>query len=258
LEKPQEQVKRFLVFAWDTGRFRWWFRCLAVLFAAAMAVASRNAINPDGRSYLEVARAYLRHDWAMAVNSYWVPLYSWILTPSLALLKPSVRQEFPLVHLVNLGVFVVCILSFEFFWTQLLSHRGGSEIDKGGAALSDPTLWVLGYTLFIGTMAGLVAEVTPDLALSALIFCGCGDVAEILRTENAAPRFYAWLGLLLGTSYLTKALLFPAAFVFLAVLLVFLRRNVARVGLAIVVFLSLSTPKIFWLSAFKGYRKPEN
>lgn len=41
----------------------------------------------------------------MAANSYWEPLYSWILAPFLAVLKPSLRHEYPLVHLINLGLF---------------------------------------------------------------------------------------------------------------------------------------------------------
>jgi|SRR6185312_2043493 hypothetical protein len=86
-------------------RIRWIFRILALGFGTAQTIAALDTINSDGRSYLEVARAYLRHDWAMAANSYWEPLYSWILAPFLAVLKPSLRHEYPLVHLINLGLF---------------------------------------------------------------------------------------------------------------------------------------------------------
>lgn len=45
----------------------------------------RHAINADGISYISIARRYLAGDWYAAVNSYWSPMYSWLLVPFLAL-----------------------------------------------------------------------------------------------------------------------------------------------------------------------------
>jgi hypothetical protein len=45
----------------------------------------RHAINPDGVSYISIARRVLAGDWHGAVNGYWGPLYSWALVPFLAL-----------------------------------------------------------------------------------------------------------------------------------------------------------------------------
>lgn len=45
----------------------------------------RHAINADGISYISLARRYLAGDWQGAVNSYWSPMYSWLLVPFLAL-----------------------------------------------------------------------------------------------------------------------------------------------------------------------------
>jgi hypothetical protein len=55
---------------------------LVVLWLVAVGVASinawiaRQAMNPDGISYLDIADAYRRGDWGVAVNAYWRPLYS--------------------------------------------------------------------------------------------------------------------------------------------------------------------------------------
>jgi hypothetical protein len=45
----------------------------------------RYQINPDGISYLAIAQRYLADDFSGAVNTYWSPLFSWLLTPLLAL-----------------------------------------------------------------------------------------------------------------------------------------------------------------------------
>jgi len=74
---------------------RWLFRCLAVALALAQIVVGRNTFGPDPRSYLELARAILRHDWAMVINAYWSALYPWLLAAALGVVKPSLRWEFP-------------------------------------------------------------------------------------------------------------------------------------------------------------------
>jgi hypothetical protein len=61
------------------GRVKLLFRTIAILLGATQLVIARNGIGPDSRSYSEIARAYLRHDWAMAINAYWSPLYSWLI-----------------------------------------------------------------------------------------------------------------------------------------------------------------------------------
>ena len=55
-------------------------RIIIVLAAIRIAFVSRNLpVGSDGLAYLDVARAYLHHDWRLAVNGYWGPLYSWLI-----------------------------------------------------------------------------------------------------------------------------------------------------------------------------------
>src|SRR5262249_40845346 len=60
-------------------------RWLTVGLCLLHAWVARHAINPDGISYIEVARAYLRGDAAGALNFYWGPLFSWLLAGAFAL-----------------------------------------------------------------------------------------------------------------------------------------------------------------------------
>jgi hypothetical protein len=54
---------------------------LAILLGVvhAWAAISSHSMNADGIAYLDIGDAYLRGDWANAINPVWSPLYSWIL-----------------------------------------------------------------------------------------------------------------------------------------------------------------------------------
>src|SRR5258706_583189 len=82
-------------------RYKVMLRSVALVLGAAQVVLDRNGFGPDAQSYSEIARAYLRHDWAMTINAHWGPLYSWLIALTLQLGKPSLRWEFPLLHLLR-------------------------------------------------------------------------------------------------------------------------------------------------------------
>src|ERR1700737_2408094 len=54
------------------------------LAAAWLIPDTRWQMNPDGISYIFVARRLLAGDWHGAVNGHWSPLFSWMLVPLLA------------------------------------------------------------------------------------------------------------------------------------------------------------------------------
>ncbi len=56
-----------------------------LVVALALLPGFRHEINPDGISYISIARRYLAGDLRGAVNGYWGPLFSWALVPFLAL-----------------------------------------------------------------------------------------------------------------------------------------------------------------------------
>jgi len=74
---------------------RWLFAVLAVALALAQIVVGRNTFGPDPRSYLELARAILRHDWAMVINAYWSALYPWLLAAALGSSSHRCAGSFP-------------------------------------------------------------------------------------------------------------------------------------------------------------------
>jgi len=109
---------------------------LAVAVGARCAfVATGSTSGVDGLCYLEMARAYLRHDWHTAINGYWSPLYSWLLAFGMAVTNPKPDTEVLNAQIINFSVFVLCIFAFSSCWSVLSNYRYG--VDKSGAALVD-------------------------------------------------------------------------------------------------------------------------
>lgn len=127
----------------NESRLKAFFRTLAIVLGAAESIVARNSIGPDGRSFLEIARAYLRYDWSMAMNAYWSPLYSWFSAGVLGLVRPSWRWEYPTIHAMNFIIYLAAIAAFEFFWKGI---PGNSE------GLPSWSRWLLGYSLFYGSL----------------------------------------------------------------------------------------------------------
>jgi len=186
---------------------------VALTLGAAQAWATRFTMNPDGISYLDIGDAYWRHDWQHAINAYWSPLYSWILGFFINVIKPNAYWEYPLVHLVNFLIYVFALGCFELFLSELLLRRDSAI---GAFGLSQAQLRMLGYGLFTSCSLVLIGLnlVSPDLCLSALIYVASALAVKIQTTISSSKSITA-LGVVLGLSYLTKAVMFPLAFVFL-------------------------------------------
>jgi hypothetical protein len=237
------------------GRIRLAGRVLAVLLCGLHAWVARHVMNPDGLSYLDLADAYARGDYAAAVNSYWSPLYSWILGAALAVLRPSPYWECAAVHAVNFGIFLVALAGFEFLLTELLLARRATG-EGGPPRLPEWAVVGLGYGLFIWVSRRLVTVslVTPDMLVAAAVYTAAGLLLRMRRRGPSAASA-ALLGVVLGLGYLAKAVLFPLALIFLAVLALTARgwrSRVRSVGFAAAGFFLVAGGFIGALSANKG------
>ncbi len=230
---------------------------VAVVSSFLQAWANRFAIDPDGVNYLDIAHAYFRGDWKIALNSYWSPLYSWVVGFVLHLFKPSLYWESTVLHLVNFAIFLLALRSFEFFLAALIrcQHATRSSGDPR-APLPEWVWWALGYPLFlISTLVMVPLSLsTPDLCVAALVYLAAGIVLRI-RAGDLRWRNFAVLGGVLGIAYLAKAVMFPLAFAFLAPAATApgkLRRAVPRTLLALIVFLLIGGPLVLALSRATG------
>jgi hypothetical protein len=176
---------------------------------------------PDGVSYLDLAAAYGRGDWAHGLNAYWSPLYSWLLALAFRLLRPSAAAEFPVAHLVNLIIYAAALGGFEYLfrgWMQDHQARTDASGRSGWLSLPPWALLVIGYTLFTWSAIRLIGGVlmTPDLLVAAVVYLAAGLTLR-LRREAPPPALAALLGLVLGLGFLAKAVMLPLTLVFLLV-----------------------------------------
>lgn len=193
------------------------FWTLGLSLGLLQAWSQRFNNNPDGISYLDIGDAYMRGDWQSAINAYWSPLYSWLLGIAIFVLHPSPYWEFFVVKLVNLGIFVVGFISFEFFLRQLIKWQQNSHQKDAGQAVQVPDwMWlVMGYSLFLLTALKWtpIYLVTPDALTSACVYGASGFMLQ-MRNRTANWGTYLLFGIVLGLGYLSKAVMFPLALVF--------------------------------------------
>lgn len=218
----------------------------------------RHAMNRDGMSYLDVGDAFFRHDWPNAVNAYWSPLYPWTVGTAMGLAKPPPEWEFPLVHLVNFGIFVAALFAFRFLLNALRSFANERPADQNpndATPLPEWALLILAYAIFLWTALEVerMFEVTPDLAVLASL---CLSAGLLLRLrQNVQLWRFALFGLSLALGYWIKAILFPLAFVALVAGGLWQRKHpdwARGMGFAVLVFLCASAPLILLLSHQKG------
>ena len=118
-------------------------------------------MNPDGVSYQDMGDQYWRGNWHAALNSYWSPLYGWMIGLILRIARPAMAWQYPVVHLLNFAILLAALFCFEFFWRELLAWRE----DKNRGVESEPFVWALGYLLFayVHFVFHPLELVTPDL-----------------------------------------------------------------------------------------------
>jgi hypothetical protein len=215
-------------------------------------------MDPDGISYLDVGRAFYRHDWASAVNAWWSLPYSWVLGTFMGIANSSMRYEFPVAQIFNFTVFVLVIVAFRFFLHELIAFSNESS-NRCDPLIAQPlpgwALLLLGYALFLWVALEVAPlwYVNPDLAV---VGCVCLMGGMLLRARRRLRlREFFLLGAALALGYWTKAILFPLGFVALGSAYWWKRdAHVWRRGVlvALFVFLAMAGPMIFLLSKQKG------
>ncbi|MFA5976298.1 MAG: hypothetical protein WC859_09085 [Elusimicrobiota bacterium] len=232
---------------WTKNRVGFLFVFLGLL----QAWANRFYMNSDGISYIEIAQAYARGQWQQAFNTYWSPLYSWILAIVFRLFKPSLFWEFPLVHLVNFLIYLFTLAAFSYLLKQFLRWQGVQE-----PSLRRVWIW-LGYSLFLWCALSAVSLylVSPDLLTAGIIFLAAGLWIRLQQGETTWTLFGLW-GAVLGIGYLAKTFMFIFGFLWIVAGVgwaVWKRNsNINRYSAALAGFLFIAVPFVGAISKAKG------
>jgi hypothetical protein len=143
----------------------------------------------DCLSYLDIARAYQRHDWQTAINAFWSPLYSWLLWLTFWLIDATWYWESTLVHLLNFVLYVAALASFRFFLRELTSIGRASTFGQAPTAIDGLSPWVWQIlSLAICTDALLrmphLDRAAPDIAVAAIFLLATALLARLSRGRN--------------------------------------------------------------------------
>jgi 4-amino-4-deoxy-L-arabinose transferase-like glycosyltransferase len=259
VESPS--AKRAAPFSEATLRF--WTLAIIVATGLIRGWVGRYSMDPDGICYLDLGDAFFHRKWFDAVNGYWSPLYAWLLGSAMFLTKPARQWEFPVVHVVNFIVYLAALACFEFFLRSLLPRDPSTRNvatraeDTGGAStgtLSRVALLAIAYSLFLWTSLELIGVwgASPDLCVAGFVYVIAGLLLRI-RVKGSVS-LYLILGAVLGLAYLTKAVMFPLGFAFIAIgfFAVQRRKKLGYLLVTTVAFLGVSAPWLVALSRAKG------
>ena len=235
-------------------------RIVCVGLALVEAWSQRRFINEDGISYLDMSDALIKHNWHLLINPIWSPLYPFLIGAAAWLTRPWAQWEVPFVHALNFVFFLGALASFEFFLRQVISvlrPANGQGHPEPGTPMPVWLWQLIGYSLFAWSTFGMISAprmVTPDLCVAAFVYLD-GGLLLSLRDSTRKSRTCLLLGLTLGVGYLAKAILFPMAFVFMAITFVVIgnwRKAVLPVAITFLAFCTVAAPLFIAMSKRVG------
>ena len=232
------------------GTIRIIFWLFAIIVGASQAWLARDTMANDGISYLDMGDAFAHGHAGALINGYWSPLYPATIGAALAVVHPSPRHEFAVVHAVDFAIFLLAAAAFEFFLRSLLTVCRDTL-----RSLPAWFLQIAGCVIFLWTSLYLITVrvASPDMLLAVFVFLATGILVRIASGSVGWPHFVA-LGAALGVGYIAKAPLFPLSFVYLALALILALRShvpVRRALLAVLSFVILASPLVLSLSLSK-------
>ena len=228
----------------------WWAICLA--WAGILTWDSRHSVNPDGLSYLDMASAALSGGPAKLMNGCWSPGYPALISVALWIFHPHPNQEFPLIHLVNIFIFVLALWAFSSFlrhWLLLMHQIEPTVGNIEGYFIPFAFCTFLWFSLDFSAARLL----TPDLCVAAIVFF-VSSICCRLSLPSSTWKHYLALGVALTAGYCMKNAMLPLGLGLLALLFLVPPRGIQRQKLlfSTVVFLLLSAPLVVMFSNQTG------
>jgi len=204
-------------------------------------------------AYLDIAREIAEGHPGVAIHACWSPGYPVLLSLFLRLFHPNAYWESPLIHFVNVLIFIGALACFRLFWGEVLHwHRSMAVRD---AQIPGLAFWAIGYAVFsIATLNVIrVSMIAPDLLVFTFC-CLAGWSALRFRSTPSTGRALL-LGLVLALGYYAKSPFFPVGIVFVLCACLrwpLSRRVILLGGLAFITFLIACAPFVTALSISKA------
>lgn len=241
--------------SWRRIRFFLWIFIICCWLLDGIALG--RSVNGDTISYLDIAAECVKGHWQALINGYWSPGYPTLLCIWWHVVGHSLYWESILVSLLDCLVLIGTLCGFEYFLNGLFQQlTANKESNSERVALPIPVLRAICYALFfwITIFVHAPSDHRPDTLVMTTVLLSGGIILRIANGNNGW-RQCAMLGVVLGTGYLSKAVMFPLAFVFLAAAFVALgpsRRALFRAICGLLFFVLVSAPFALLLSRSKG------
>ena len=224
---------------------------LAVVAAFVDLWGSRYNLNPDGISYIDLARHALEKGPRELINGLWSPGYPSLLMWPLEVSTAGWGARIPALHFTNLLLYLMSLGLFLQLLRTVASPPHsvvGPSNDRhavafGAAAFAAIALTAIGLGL-----------ITPDFGVMLAVLATAACCLQFERSR----RSWAWavaLGVILALGSWVKGILLPLNGMLLFLLLVMpprIERARAKVAAAAVVFALVSLPLVALVSAKVG------
>jgi hypothetical protein len=225
----------------------------AIVFCSLMnALFGAYRTDSDTAAYLDLSDAIKTGNWHFAINSYWFPFYPFLLTLGRALFGFGMQYEIMAARLVdallNL-VFVLAAVALAASVRRLMLARGTpAEYLIPARTLY---LWSAVVAYFLASID--LTNMKPDTLTSIFMILTVTALLHALAHDTILAWFA--VGVCGGLAYWAKAFAFPFFFlwIFLAAAANLRKgRVLARLVLALVVFLIVAAPLIWRISSLQG------
>lgn len=220
---------------------------LSIVLAFSQMWITRGVMDPDGVSYSDIAKAYLRGDWHTALNSYWSPLYSWLLAIAYLIFRPSMQWEYMVAHVINFLAFIAVLSAWIWSFREWERWQGppADRLSVEVASFAAIT-WAGLHLVGVGFTSADMIVLAITVAMAAVLVR--------IRRGAARTRDFVFLGFALAFGFFAKAAfqaLIPVILIEAAILLRTAKDSRLYASAAISVLLPL--PFIIALSVSKGH-----
>jgi hypothetical protein len=227
---------------------------LVLVLGAIEGWYKRSDYAADAISYLDIGRAFPRHEWNLVFNALWSCGYPFLIAIVRPFFAPDAPGEWLAIHVLNVLILLFTYLCFLYLVRSFFPNLASSSI--AGLRSKETFLLAAGICIFFCTdlCINAASRVGPDPLVDGLFFAAMGTVVRFLQRPRTSAAIL--LGLILGAGYLAKVIFLPISAVILLVTLIATWRKKQNAFLPVlsgVVFALCVLPYAIGLSRAVGY-----
>ena len=210
-------------------------------------------VDPDGVSYLDLARAFAAHGPRALLNGYWSPLFPAAMGTLFRFVPPTMETMYRLAHALGFALYVATCLTFYRLVSAIAARSRRFASATPAEQVTCVALAWAAYALLVLKGVG-VRLLTPDMGVCLVAFWLAAGMLSLNDARWPARRWLL-LGLLLGAAYWWKAILLPVGVVAFAgfVLIAWRRHDGWRgPGVAVIAYGAVALALIIPVSRLTG------